>query len=99
MLGAGPLLERTTCAAADHAAQRGARFLVVLAHVPERAGQAPDRRERAVVAALEEAGLEVLDTQPLLPAERVTALYLPDGHWTPEGHRIVARALLERLGE
>lgn len=79
------LIEQTAREARDH----GSRFLVVLVDQTY-AGPLFGK-------ALRERGLDVLELDPVLPAD-ATDLHLPDQlHWTARGHRLVAEALEPRV--
>ncbi|HTR85033.1 MAG TPA: hypothetical protein VMI56_11180 [Reyranella sp.] len=82
---------------------RGQPTLIVL--VPSRGLWAGNNRpdedhvHRALVAALEKRGLDVLDLRPLLEAGGAPLVYhfANDGHWNERGHRLAAEAIVARL--
>ena len=87
-----PLVEALLLRMNASAARAGARFLVLLVRVPGLA------QADALLPALGKAGIPVIDTGPRIevPSER-SRLYLPDGHWSPAGHRVVAEMLADAL--
>jgi hypothetical protein len=74
--------------------QRGLRLLVVTAFAQNRHGEGLPESELLARDGLVKAGIEVIDTLDLL---REDAHYAPDGHWSPAGHEVLARAIAERL--
>lgn len=88
-----PLVEALLLRMQASAADAGARFLVLLVPVPGK-----ERRVAALLPALASAGIPVVDPGPRFedPAERAR-LQLPDGHWSPAGHRVAAELLAETL--
>jgi hypothetical protein len=87
-----PLVEALLLRMNASSAQAGALFLVLLVRAPGRG------RADALLPALAQAGIPVIDTRPRLdvPSER-SSLYLPDGHWSPAGHRVAAEVLADAL--
>lgn len=73
-------------------AARGSELLVVLAYPTWDWGEPLGREVGSALAARD---LEILDTRAafLLEGEPNAELYLPDMHWTPEGHAVLARLL------
>lgn len=88
-----PLVEALLLRMHASAARAGARFLVLLVRVPGK-----ERRFDALLPALEQAGIPVVDPGPRFedPAERAR-LQLAEGHWSPAGHRVAAELLAETL--
>jgi lysophospholipase L1-like esterase len=83
-----------------HAAvlRRDAHLLVALAHGCDDALRLRrDDRADALLAALQATGVDTFDTHAALAAAGDVATYLPNGHWSPAGHAIVARALAAEL--
>lgn len=82
---------------------QGSRFLLVLIPVAPfvRSIEASDRPHAMIRALAAEEAIPVLDLLPTLrEASRGSArpLYYPrDAHWTPEGHRVAAQSIAERL--
>lgn len=87
-----PLVEALLMRMNASAARAGARFLVMLVRVGKRG------RVDALLPALGAASVPVIDTGPRFedPEERAR-LQLPDGHWSPAGHRVAAEMVAEVL--
>lgn len=66
----------------------------------ERRGETLESHRR-VKAALEDRGIRVVDPKPQLESSGNPLRYhfRNDGHWNPEGHKVVARALRDALAE
>lgn len=93
----------------DALARQGVRYLIVICAnkhgiypegIPPRINQAhPTGRTDQLLAALAEAGVEVLDLRPVMRAEREhrLAYYRTDNHWTPHGAFAGYQAITSRL--
>jgi hypothetical protein len=77
----------------------GAELLAVLVHSQRRGAAAPPAREAAAREALAARGVPFVDTWDVFAAalEDGRPVYAPDGHWSAEGHLLVARLLAPRL--
>lgn len=82
---------------------KGSRTLVLL--IPSRGlwvganREVEDRIHGAMVAALAERGLDVLDMRPLMEAggQPLAYHFAHDGHWNRAGHRLAAKAIAARI--
>ncbi|CAN5761697.1 hypothetical protein BH11PSE3_BH11PSE3_02050 [soil metagenome] len=82
------------------------RYPTIVMLIPSRglwtgANRAVEHRvHRALLAALQQRGIEVLDLRPLLEAGGAPLGYHfdNDGHWNARGHRLAAQAIVDRLG-
>ena len=76
----------------------GAQLLTVLVHPAIATSSERVRHERAA-AALFRAGVEVVDVGAPFEAAaaEATGLYLPDGHWSPSGHRLYAQIVEQEV--
>lgn len=91
---------------ADRVQQIARRYRTTVMLIPSRGLWAGSNREsedkvhRALVAALQARGVEVLDLRPLLEAGGAPLGYHfdNDGHWNARGHRVAAQAIVDRLG-
>ena len=91
------LVERMArvCAGAE------ARLLVLFHYPPDRAATERRPADLRAIEGVRGLGVEVLDAhEPFRTgAERKIELFLPDGHWNPTGHRLVAEMVSARLEE
>ena len=73
----------------------GAELVVMFAHAP---GQEPEDWARKLMSRVERSGVATLDTwQVIGGASNEEGAYLPDGHWSVAGHRLVAESLANEL--
>ena len=98
-----PLFAALVARMAAVSEQHDARFLAVLTYNSSRAATGPTEREARARAALEQAGVAVVDALPAFTARREAGEELfagGDGHWNAAGHALVAdlirRALAKR---
>jgi lysophospholipase L1-like esterase len=76
-----------------------AHLLVLMVYPPDAEKSPRPENVRRILDGLEEEGIAVLDTYDALVNRQKTAgqIYLPDRHWSPDGHRLMAGLLLAEL--
>lgn len=92
-------------AAADRLEKIAEQYRATVVLIPSRAlwiGDGRSDEERIATAftvALQRRGIDVLDLQPVLEAQGtpLSHYFADDGHWTADGHALVARAISQHL--
>jgi lysophospholipase L1-like esterase len=92
-------------ASADRLLDIARRYRALVVLIPSRAlwvgpsRALEDRVHRALVAALRQRGIDVLDLRPVLEAKGMPLAYhfANDGHWNPAGHALAAEAMSQHL--
>ncbi len=78
----------------------GQRLLVVAVPPPDRSmGEGPDPLQARVLAALAAAGIDAVDAWPWFRSSggAFDELFLPDLHWSPQGHQVAADGITAAL--
>jgi lysophospholipase L1-like esterase len=87
---------------AEETLERGVPLIAVLAYAPDSTDDDADEVSRAMKASLARAGVPTLDTRGVFAStsENMSNMYSRDGiHWSPRGHRHVAYAIADLLGQ